>query len=700
VKTRFFFLMASVMALSLIIPASRPIPAQNPAGPVASAARISQIANSGDIPLYFIPNKGQADARAQYIARTPRYTLWLTREGLVFDRASRLVFLNADPGLSLEPAGQTDYRENYFIGDDPDGWRTDVPASRGVIYKGIYRNIDLHVHGLAREIEYDWIVRPGGDVDAIRLEYQGMKRSHLAGDGNLVLETDFGGLVHRRPVGYQEIDGRRRAVEVSFRRIKGNRYGFFAQGYDPSRALIIDPVVMTYSSFLGGTEIDGAGSVKVGADGSIYVMGATNSMNFPVMKPYDPTHNGDADIFITKFNESGSSLVYSTFVGGKKNDYARSLFVDAAGAVYLTGETASSNFPLKKAVDKTFRGFSEAFVVKLAPRGNALVYSTYLGGYTVEWGNQIVADAQGAAYVAGDTCSSDFPLKNALFDRLRIEDFFLAKFDPKGQLVFSTLLGGGSYENDSKMALDSSGYIYVAGQTYSDDYPVKNPYQSRKSTNGGWECAITKLTPSANALIYSTYLGGKLWEAITGIAVDGAKSACVIGVTNSRDFPVHKAYDPVFNRSGHFDGFVTKLSPKGNTLEFSTFLGGDADDRANDITVDSAGSFYIAGETQSADFPIKEGFDSVYGGKLDGVIVELNSKGRLVFSSFLGGNQDDFCRGIALDSSGKIYLCGRTFSANFPKKKAFDKTYNGNGDAFLTILEPSASKSGHPLSRS
>ena len=696
-KICFLSFLVSIVALVLFIQVAQLIPVEHPAGRHTDSGSIARIIQAGDIPLYFIPNKGQADPRALYFAKTSRYMLWLTRDGLVFDRACRLVFLNANPNVSLELVDPADYRVNYFIGNDPNSWRTDIATSRGINYKGIYKNIDLYIRGFKREIEYDWIVRPGGDIRDIRFECQGMKNTYLGKNGNLIFETDFGELVHQRPLSYQEIDGQKLAVEVSFRQMECGQYGFFAQRYNPSYALVIDPIVLTYSSFLGGSGDDVSFNVIVDMDGAIYLTGDTDSQDFPVKNAFNPTDNSDTglDVFITKFSPSGKDLIFSTYLGGSKDETGTDIAVDGTGAIYIAGATQSSNFPLKKALDKTYGGENEDFVTELSPKGNALVYSTYLGGRDWEGDPRLAIDSKGAVYIASTTGSSDFPLKKALFGTFRNEDAFLTKIAPEGKLEFSTFLGGGRADAALNLALDSTGNIYVVGITYSNDFPVKNAFDSKY--NGDADGFITKFAPSGAALVYSTYLGGNKRDNIEDIAVNGSNEACITGFTYSKNFPVRNAFDPFFNPSGKADSFVTKLTATGNALRFSTFLGGKERDYGVGIAIDGAGFIYVAGHTESGNFPIKNAFDAGLGGAWDGFVAGFKPAGTLLFSSFLGGKNDDYCLGISTDKSKKIFLSGFTNSADFPEKNAFDKNYNGNKDAFLTILKWSSSASSRIL---
>jgi hypothetical protein len=542
----------------------------------------------GKIPLYFIPNKGQVDERALFYAKTPSYTLWMAKDGLVFDSArtrgktgkrmgggfkvprpdgprsdavyerdvSRVKFLNANTSpdvIALEPAKHC---VNYFIGSDPNQWRTDIPTSHAVLYRELYPNIDLKVYGVEKEVEYDWMVKLGGEVDDIRFVYQNADGTRTDREGNLIVQTRFGELTHKKPSCYQIIDGEKVSLQANFRKFDQDTYGFAVESYDRQYPLIIDPVVLVYSTYLGGTGGDGGMNIAVDATGSAYVAGQTDSTDFPALNAYDSSWNSSSDAFVSKFTPDGHGLVYSTYLGGSGWDSAYGVAVDSSGSAYVIGLTGSSNFPVFNAFDSSLDG-EDAFVAKLSPSGNALTYSTFLGGSGLESGWGIAVDSVGSAYVTGETSSPNFPTLNAYDPSFNgADDIFVAKFAPGGKtLVYSTYLGGTSLDEYSHIAVDGTGSAYVAGYTYSADFPVLNAYNSIHS--GVADAFVTKFTPDGQSLVYSTFLGGNGADYGRAAAVDSVHDLYVIGTTGSTDFPVSGAYDPSFN--GTPDAYITKM---------------------------------------------------------------------------------------------------------------------------------------------
>ena len=412
----------------------------------------------GKIPLYFIPNQGQADKEVLFYTKTSGSALWLTKEGLVFDAmkkeaiqnsvsgtlknhleesefeperdVSRLQFLDVNKNVELMACDPIEHRVNYFIGNDPSQWQADISTFSAVVYRNIYKNIDLKIYGVEKEIEYDWVVRPGGRPENIRFAYKDVKTTRIDREGNLLVEGKFGELRHRKPLSYQIIDGKRAEVRVRFKAMGKDEYGFVVREYDPNYDLIIDPLVLVYSTYLGGCSRDYGINVAVDNSGAAYMVGYTYSYDFPTKNPFQKTSHGGYDVIVTKLSSSGTSLIYSTYLGGSYNDYGVGIAVDNSGAAYMTGYTYSANFPKKSPYQGTKGGDYDAIVTKLSPSGNSLDYSTYLGGSNEERGFSIAVDSSGAVYIISTTYSADFPTKNAIqktFGR-GYSDAFVAKF--------------------------------------------------------------------------------------------------------------------------------------------------------------------------------------------------------------------------------------------------------------------------------
>jgi hypothetical protein len=671
----------------------------------------------GKISLYFIPNNGQVNKKAVFYAKAAGYTLWLTKPGLVFDSlylphsphstnyrrdVSKLMFLGANKNPEIVPINKTTLRVNYFKGKDKSRWNTDIPTWSAVVYKNIYKNIDLKVYGTEKRVEYDWIVKPGGNPKDIRFQYKNVKGTRLDDQGNLLIETDSGELIHKKPVSYQEIgvgagirncpsdknktlsDERRTAVSVTFKKIAKDSYGFAVEAYDKHRELIIDPVVLVYSTYLGGKMWDECYGIALDSSGYTYVAGGTWSMDFPLRDPYQPgPESENLDAFVIKIDtdrKGNSSLIYSTYLGGEDLEICCGIAVDNSGNVYVTGNTWSEDFPTRNSY-QTYQGNEDAFVAKINTTrsgASSLIYSTYLGGEEPDSGQGIAVDGKGNIYVAGWTYSTDFPTRNP-FQEESAEGFidgFITKIDTtrsgNSSLVYSTYLGGEESEGCEDITVDSSGCAYVTGWTYSPDFPTQNAYQTHRGLS---DCFVTKIDTTrsgTSSFIYSTCLGGGSSDYGKGIAVDVNNSGYtyVTGITRSWNFPTRNAWQKY---QGGDDAFVVAIDTTRSgspSLIYSTYLGGENDDGGSGIAVDgSSRNVYVTGYTESPDFPTLNPYQD-YQGEKDTFVSKIDTTfsgtSSLIFSTFLGGEKSDGGNDIAVDNSGNVFVCGWTFSKNFP----------------------------------
>jgi len=688
------------------------------------SARTRVAESYGKLPLSFIENRGHLDDRVLYYLKGSQGMIYFTREGIVYDLASGVAtrskgtapslikhhafsmkLLGANKMVRLYAQDKLPGTMSYFIGNDPAKWRTGIPLYRQVIYKDLYAGIDLKVYGTNNQMEYDFIVAPGVDPGVIRMVFEGIDSVYLDSNENLVIKAPPGDVIHLKPLMYQEVGANRCPVEGSFR-VADNTASFTIQDYDTRLPLIIDPLTLSYSTYLGGSSPvygnflpahDLGRDIAVDSAGNAYVTGETASTDFPLANPYQGTSGGGWDAFITKLSADGTTLVYSTYLGGSADDGCYSIAVDSAGNAYVTGYTESTDFPTENPFQGTNRGgdqYRDAFITKLSADGTTLVYSTYLGGSDDEEGFGIAVDSAGNAYVTGETASTDFPLANAYQGTYGggWEDAFVTKLSADGStLVYSTYLGGSDFEYNPSIAVDSAGNAYVAGSTESTDFPTENPFQG--TYRGGvfsGDAFITKLSPDGTTLVYSTYLGGSNDEEGFGIAIDSAGNAYVTGRTWSTDFPTENAYQGV--NGGYIDVFITKLSSDGTTLVYSTYLGGSKQEVGNGIAVDSAGNAYVTGSTESTDFPTEDPYQHAFGGaiwaRVDAFVIRLKPSGNMLsYSSYLGGNDGDTGSGIAVDSAGNAYVVGMTISRDFPTKNPYQETLAGNSwDAFVAKL--------------
>ncbi|MFI5455817.1 MAG: SBBP repeat-containing protein [Isosphaerales bacterium] len=597
---------------------SLPVGTSTTPADAASQARLS--AAYGQLPLSFEANQGQTDSQVNFLSRGNGYSLFLTPTEAVLSlsqgNTSNVVgmrVVGANPASRAVGLGKQAGVSNYLIGSDPSKWHTDIPNYGQVDYQGVYRGIDLVYHGDQRQLEYDFVVKPGADPRAIRLAFDGVKSASLDRAGNLVLHTSGGDVVEHAPVVYQEVNGRRQAVAGRYV-LQGNHQVAFQVGhYDHSKPLVIDPT-LSYSTYLG---IGFSYAIAVDSSGSAYITGTTNWAKFPTKHPFQAGNAGGEDVFVTKFKADGTALVYSTYLGGSNTDKGTGIAVDPAGNAYVTGVTVSTDFPTSHAAQASFGGgSSDAFVTVLNAAGSALVYSTYLGGSDSESINDhavsiaLSTDASGntSAYVAGSTTSTNFPTTSGAYQVTYGggSDAFVTKYGPAGAVVYSSYLGGVGEEDEAfGIAVDGAGNAYLTGRSTS--MPT-TPGAYQVASAGGTDAFVTKFNASGSGLVYSTYLGGNNLDVGYGIAVDGSGNAYVTGYTQSTNFPTTSgAYQGAFG-GGYHDAFVTELNATGTALRYSTYLGGSGQDEGYGIAVDGAGDAYVTGITGSTDFPTKNPF--------------------------------------------------------------------------------------------
>ena len=519
----------------------------------------------------------------------------------------RLKIIGANAAPCAEGQDELPGKVNYFNGNDPERWLREIPTYARVNFKDVYPGIDMVYYGNQGQLEYDFAVAPGANPKAIRFVVEGADKLRLDKNGDLLLNMSHGDVRLHKPVLYQLSEGKRAEVKGEYV-INGNEIKFKVRSFDSSKQLVIDPV-LSYSTFLGGNGIDQAVAIAVDSQGSAYVTGATqDSLSFPTT-PGSFKPSGFTSTFITKLDPTGSNLVYSTYLAGDSNTVARSIAVDAAGNAHITGSTSATNFPQVNGLGFSSTA-NDAFVTKFNASGSALLFSTYLGGSASDFGEAIALDGNGNIYVAGSTNSANYPIVNPVQTgpsaTEQCGNAFVTRINPSGpSIVFSTYLGGSKCEGANGIALDASGNVYVTGGTESTDFLTANAFQATKGETFTNDAFVTKLTGSG-ALTYSTYLGGNNSDVGMAIAADPAGNAYVTGVTQSTNFPTANPFQAT---NGGFAGdvFVTKLNPQGSALGYSTYLGGSSTDSGRGIAVDATGSAYVTGFTSSNDFPTVTG---------------------------------------------------------------------------------------------
>lgn len=669
----------------------------------------------GSLPLYFVPNQGQINGSALFYSRTSHYTLWFAQTALYFDQfgqidsfssakagdyrrdVSRLEFLGANPHAIISPTGSTRHKVNYFRGADSSQWCRDIPTSRAILYRELYDHIDLKVYGKEKQIEYDWIVKPGGDVTNIRFQYEGMRGVRLDRYGDLIITTEFGTIKHAHPYCYQIIADEKIEIPGQFVRLQNNTYGFDIGDYNTQHELVIDPVILVFSTYLGGgastinNRDDRGESIAVDAKGNAYITGTTYCRDFPTTTgTYQETHAGVVDIFVTKINPSGTALLYSTFIGGPGMDFGKSISVNWKGAVSVAGSTSSPSLPLKNPMQAQPNGKSDLILLKLNAQGNELLYCTYLGGSDEDYPMHLVQHKDGSSYIAGYTYSSDFPTTAGAFQDSYGgggQDGFILRISSNGKnLIYSTNLGGVNRDRAYGIAVDKKGYAYITGDSSSYNFPVTDgAFQT--AYEGNSDAFVTKLNPKGSDLVYSTFFGGGCYDYSMGIDIDKKGCAYIIGQTASENLPLK---NPVITKkTGCEEAFVTKFNKTGSDIIYSTYLGGKDGDAGRRIAVHRNGFAYVTGITSSKNFPLVNPIQAKYGGGTgDAFITKFNKKGnKLLFSTYFGGSDKDYIRGIAVMKNKTCYVFGLTYSKNIPTKNAFQAINKGDSDTFIVKLK-------------
>jgi hypothetical protein len=670
----------------------------------------------GNLPLSFEPNLGQTDPKVKYISHAANRTLWLTKDEAVLAvggrsgrgsersvRANeselavlRMKFLGANTSPTIEGEARQSGTVNYFVGK-PDEWRTKIPTYGRVRYRSLYPGIDLVFYGNNRELEYDLVVAPGADPGRIKLAMAGADEIRIDAEGNLVLKTSQGDVVQQKPKIYQRKGTTLIAVAGDYVITGKDEVGFQLGSYDRRAAVVIDPV-LRYSTLLGGSsDIDRGNAIAVDSSNRAVIAGFTCSQDFPLSGGITPPSSRFCSVFVTKLDFTGSRLVFSTVLGD--NASGSGVALDSVGNIYITGVTRSSAFPTTPgAFQRTFAGgFSngDAFVTKLSPTGSALLYSTFLGGDNDDEGLGIAVDSAGNAYVTGFTLSKNFPTTSGAFQREcklastgACLSTFVTKLNSTGSsALYSTFLNGGNTNllvGFGGIAVNQAGNAFVTGVTAANDFPTTAG--SAQPVFGGIEDAfVTELSSSGSHLVYSTFLGGADVDQARAIALDSTGNAYVTGFTFSTNYPVKNAFQPhcAFVNGRCSNAFVTKLNPTGSALLYSTYLG-RGDDFATGVAVMPNGQATVAGITRAESFPTTQtAFQRLLRGQLGGFVTRFDPAGKLIYSSYLGGNAAESLPAVALDRDSNAYVTGQADSSFPVTPGAFPQTLKGGGDAFV-----------------
>jgi hypothetical protein len=671
------------------------------------------------MPLRFEANQGQWKPDVLFAARTRGLVVAMTASGpsLRFGAQRVAIALAGSRDASaVEPLDRLNTRTDYYLGHRED-WHTAVPSYSRVRYRQVYPGIDAVYYGNPERLEYDFVLAPGADPSAIRMDFQGAERVRVTPEGDLSIETASGSVLQKKPVVVQ--NGRKIAVQYAM--AGSNRVGFKLGRYNRSQTLVIDPELL-YSTYIGGSQSDQITAVRLDPNGTrLYLAGWTQTSDIPVTDGADYSNNasstGTADVFVMGFDVSVPNtytVSYTTYLGGTGDDYPMGMALDGFGNIFVVGHTTSTDFPMAanaiQTTPYTSAGYT-GFVAELGPAftgSDQLEYSSYLGGTDGTTSvNDVAVDAAGNFYVIGTTRASDFPVTGSAYASVRygLQDAFLTELNSNSSsAVYSTYLGGEAQDEGRSIAVTSGGLAYFGITTQSTQFPLAgNSYRSSLTGSNNLDVVIGVMDMTkygTDSLRYSTYLGGSDNEEVRKIALDSQGNLMVTGYTLSTDFPVTSdAAQPVAGGNG--DAFVSVVNPnKAGFLVYSTYLGGTDGEVAYDVAADSAGSIYVTGYTLSKDFPVFNPWQDggVWGGGIDTFVSVLKrgtpGKAGLEFSTYLGGASLNAGYGIAVDSQGRVFVGGMT-SGLLPETSGCLQGFGGGyEDGFLTVfstgLTPSA----------
>jgi len=621
----------------------------------------------GVLQIPFIKNESQIkDSKVKYYANTFSGTVFVTDDGITYalrggseeHGASRDAHVGAN--LRVSPEQKTGWvikerfvnarktkavgiekaetKVSYFKGKDQKNWESNIPTYKEISLGEVYDHITLNLKAYGKNIEKLFVVEKDGKPEDIAIKLEGAKGLKVNEKGELEIETGIGTIKMTKPVAYQEIDGQRVQVAVNYSLLNSSlqnstlNYTFKAASYNQDYPLIIDPLLA--STFVGGSDYDGVSRLAIDSKGNVFIGGGTRSSDFPTTSgAYDRSYEGGKDAIVSKLNKGLTSLLASTFIGGSNDEsVVWSLAIDSKGNVFIAGHTYSSDFPTTEgAYDRSYEG-GDAFVSKL--------------------NNNLTT------------------------------------------LMASTLIGGSADEEAGSLGIDSSGNVFIAGWTYSSNYPTTRRAYDR-SHNGNADIFVSKFNNSLTTLMASTFIGGENEDEDPSLTIDSSGNVVVVGSTESPNYPTTEgAYDRSHN-GGH-DWFISKFNNRLKKLLASTFVGGSDEDRSSDLVIDSSGNILVIGWTRSPDYPTTPGaYDRSYngGGEEEGdVFVSKldDSLTTLLASTFIGGSNEDSPDTLAIDSSGDVFVTGSTESSNFPvTADAYDTSINGDADGFVAKFDDS-----------
>ncbi len=718
-------------------------------GHVVPSAPVPRVGDA-PFPVRFTENRGQEDARVRFTARQGDLHAWVLRDELVLRldagdddaRTVALRFEGAADACRVEGAVRAAGVARYYRGDDPARWVDDAPLWESVRWRGVHEGVDVRLVERGGRLAYDLLLAPGASLDDVVVACEGAERLELAAPDRLVVQTAAGPLEQSLPAAWEVDDaGGRVPVRARFRLLGDARFGFEVDVRDASRPLVVDPG-LGYGTYLGGTLLDEATAVGLAPDGDLVVAGSTGSPNFPVASAHQGNRAGNNDAFIARLDAATGALVYATYFGGADTttfepEGARDLAVGVDGSVTVVGRAASTDFPRSPGtVGAADPGGADGFVARFDASG-ALVWSTLVGGNADDVVNAVAVDATGVCTLAGTTTSNDFPATTGAYDEtfnsiFFTNDLFVARLAADASAyAWATYVGGSLREEAFGVAVAADGSAVVTGITGSSDFPATAGAYD-ETFNGSipneTDAFVLRVSADGSTLAWATFLGSLFETSGRTVALDADGDVVVAGWTAGDDFPTTAgAFQEGFG-GGATDAFVSKLSADGASLLWSTFLGGDGDDAADDLALTTGGQPTVTGATTSADFPVQSAapvrtvdgggkaggpsratskgaaptggpgasptapaagtFAPTYepdnAGGEDAFLARLASSGtQLLYGTLHGGAGDDGGRGVALDGLGAAVVAGVTTSSDLPVPGALDASFNGASDTFL-----------------